>query len=394
MLTYQDDLLHMDGHRLSTLARSLGTPLYVYSQTHILARAAAFRAAFPRALVAFALKANRFGPLLHALAQAGLGADVVSLGEWQAALAAGFPPERIVVNGNAKSDALLQAAIAAGAHSLNLDAVEEIPRVAAAARHMGRRARVVLRVNPGLDVQTHPHLQVAAPGSHFGIPREQLAAALQTLAQTPELHFLGLHFHPGSQLTAAADWHALGRAVRATVQQVQAAGWRVSLVNWGGGLGITYTQDPDPTPQELAAVLAPYLAGLEVTEQVFEPGRWLVARGGVLVVQVVQVKQAWGRRFVAVDGGMNALLRPALYGAHHRIWPVRRRQPLQPATVVGPNCESADVLVRAVPLPVDLAPGDWLAILDAGAYGASMANRYNARPLPTEVLLPQAASAV
>ncbi len=387
MLTYRQGILHLDGRPVPDLAAGLPTPFYAYSLRLVQQRAAAFRQAFPEALVAFALKANRFAPLLHALARAGLGADVVSLGEWRAARAAGFPPARIVVNGNAKSDALLRAAIAAGAHSLNLDAVEEIPRVVAAARAVGRPARVALRLNPGLDMHTHPHLQVAAPGSHFGIPPAQWVDAARAVQQAQELHLVGLHFHAGSQLTAAQDWHALGRAVREAVQRLRAAGVTVDTVNWGGGLGVTYTDAPDPTPQDLAAVLGPYLEGLGVQAQVFEPGRWLVARAGVLVVRVVQVKHAWGRRFVAVDGGMNALLRPALYGARHRVWPVRAGEPRQPATVVGPNCESADVLASEVALPADLTPGDLLAVLDAGAYGASMANGYNARPLPREVVV-------
>ena len=388
MLSYRDGVLHVDGTSLAALAAGLATPFYAYSQCEIRRRARAFRAAFPQALVAFALKANRQPALLRALAGWGLGADVVSLGEWRAARAAGFPPARVVVNGNAKSDALLRAAIAEGAHSLNLDAAEEVPRLVAAARAVGRRARVAVRVNPGLDLHTHPHLQVAARGSHFGVPLDDLVPVVRAVRAAAELAWVGIHLHPGSQLLHAEDWHAWGRAARTAIERLRAAGLPVPQVNWGGGLGITYTDEPDPTPADLAAVLTPYLQGLGVQRQVFEPGRWLVARAGVLVVRVVQVKRAWGQRFVAVDGGMNALLRPALYGARHRIRPVRARQPVAPATVVGPNCESADVLARDVPLPVDLVPGDLLAVLDAGAYGASMANAYNARPLPAEVLLP------
>ncbi len=387
MLTYHDRQLHLNGHALAPLAYGVATPFYVYSLDAVLQRARAFQQAFPRAWLAFALKANRHPPLLRALAAAGLGADVVSLGEWRAALAAGFPPARIVVNGNAKSDALLRAAIAAGAASINLDAAEELPRVVDAARAVGRRAAVAVRVNPGLDVHTHPHLQVAARGSHFGVPLTRLVEVAQTIARTPELRWQGIHLHPGSQLLQPEDWHAWGRAARAAITHLRAAGLPVPQVNWGGGLGITYTEEPDPTPADLAAVLLPYVADLGVERHIFEPGRYLVARAGVLVVRVVQVKRAWGRRFVAVDGGMNALLRPALYGARHRVWPVVQGEPNGPATVVGPNCESADVLARDVPLPEDLGPGNLLAVLDAGAYGATMANGYNARPLPAELLV-------
>ena len=388
MLAYREQHLYMEGHPLSRLAAGVSTPFYAYSLSVVRARVDEFRRALPQAWLAFALKANRHPGLLRALAAWGVGADVVSLGEWRAARAAGFPAARLVVNGNAKSDALLRAAVAAGAHSVNLDAAEEIPRLRQAAQSVGRRARVAVRVNPGLDVQTHPHLQVAARGSHFGVPLEDLVSVVRAIQAAPELEWRGLHLHPGSQLLRPEDWHAWGQAARTAAQRLRAAGLTVRQVNWGGGLGITYTEAPDPRAADLAAVLEPYVADLDLETQIFELGRWLVARAGILVVRVVQVKRAWGRRFVAVDGGMNALLRPALYAARHRIWPARRGAPEEPATVVGPNCESADVLASQVPLPADLKPGDLLVVLDTGAYGASMANAYNARPLPQEILVP------
>ncbi len=388
MLAYRAGQLQVDGVGLAVLAAGVATPFYAYSQCEVQKRVRAFQQAFPEALLAFALKANRQPALLRALAAWGLGADVVSLGEWRAALAAGFPAARVVVNGNAKSDALLRATIAAGVHSLNLDAAEELPRVRAAARAVGRVARVAVRVNPGLDVHTHPHLRVAARGSHFGVPLDDLVPVARAIYEAPELAWVGIHVHPGSQLLRPEDWHAWGRAARAAVQRLLAAGLPVPQINWGGGLGISYADAADPTPRALAEVLLPYVADIGGLQHVFEPGRWLVARAGVLVVRVVQVKRAWGQRFVAVDGGMNALLRPALYGARHRIWPLRQAEENEPATVVGPNCESADVLARAIPLPADLAPGDLLAVLDAGAYAATMANAYNARPLPAEILVP------
>ena len=386
-LTYCGHTLCIAGRPIPSLAEKQATPFYAYSLPNVQERARAFRRAFPGALVAFALKANRYPPLLRALAAEGLGADVVSLGEWHLARAAGFPPERVVVNGNAKSDALLQEAIAAGVQSINLDAAEEVPRVAAAARAVGKTAAVAIRINPGLDVHTHPHLQVAAKGSHFGVPPGQVLAVAQAITEAPELRLVGIHLHPGSQLLAATDWEAVVAAAREWVGRLRGAGFPVQQVNFGGGLGITYTDAADPQPAALAEQIHRGLERLKPLRLAFEPGRWLVARAGVLVVRVVQVKQAWGQRFVAVDGGMNALLRPALYGAHHRIWPVQRREPTHLATVVGPNCESTDVLARDVPLPADLTAGDLLAVLDTGAYGASMANTYNARPLPAEMLV-------
>ena len=387
MLEYRNDLLHLDGHSLAELARAVPTPFYAYGLPTLRERARAFQEAFPGALIAFALKANRHPVVLHTLARMGLAADVVSLGEWDAAIAAGFPPERLVVNGNAKEQALLERAVAAGAHSINLDALEEIPRLVAAARSTGRTARVALRINPGLDVRTHPHLRVASAGSQFGLPPEQVLEAARRVQDAPELELVGIHLHPGSQLLEEQDWQAVAGAARSWVLRLREGGFPVHVVNWGGGLGITYTEAPDPTPFDLARVYAAAVADLDVA-QVLEPGRWIVARAGVLVTRVVQAKEAWGRRFVAVDAGMNALLRPVLFGPVHRVWPVVRSASEEvPTTVVGPNCNSGDVLSPDALLPRDLKSGDLLAVLDVGAYGAVMANGYNARPLPREVVV-------
>ena len=385
MLTYVDRHLHIEDVSVADVARVVRTPFYLYSLDELTRRVLRLRRAFPKALIAYAYKANATPALLAHLTAQGCGADVVSLNELRAALAAGVPPDHIVVNGNAKGDDFLRLAICVGVRTINLDAREEIPRVARLAEAEGRDVNVSLRINPGLDVHTHPHLQVGARGSHFGIPPDDVLHAAADVAETRLLHLQGIHIHAGSQLLDDKELEQIAEVASGWVTQLRAAGHDIRSLDLGGGFGIDYTGDQEITPERVARRWDAHLASLNVN-LILEPGRWVIARAGILVVRVVQVKHAWGRTFVAVDGGMNALLRPALYGARHRIWPVVRRGEERPVDVVGPNCESADVLGRDVLLP-PVTPGDLLVILDTGAYGYSLANRYNLRPWPPQVVV-------
>ncbi len=383
MLHYRGDELYMEGVPLAEIAERVGTPVYVYSFGTLTQRVQAYKDAFPRALIAYAYKANATPALLAHLTQLGCGADVVSLGELQAALAVGVPPHNIVLNGNAKSDEELLLAAEVGVRSVNVDAREEIPRVIAAARRAGRPVSVKLRINPGIDAHTHGHLRVGAAGSHFGIPPEDVLAAARDVVRASVLRLHGIHIHLGSQLLDPQDMEAVARVAAHWVHVLRGEGFPVHEVDLGGGLGISYDGKPALSPQDVARIWTSHLASLDV-RYVLEPGRWLVGPVGVLLVRVVQVKRAWSRTFVAVDGGMNVLLRPALYGARHRIWPLRRGTPVEQVDVVGPNCESSDVLGRDYILPRP-QHGEVLAVLDVGAYGYSMANRYNLRELPMQV---------
>lgn len=385
MLAYLHQTLHVEGVPLPEIVAHTGTPVYVYSLDAVAHRFQVYQAAFPDVLLAYACKANANPTLLARLARLGAGADVVSAGELHAALAAGIPPQRIVVNGNGKRDDEIALALRVGVRLLNLDAREEIPRVAAVAQRLGAVAPVALRVNPGLDANVHKHLQVGAAGSHFGIPREEVVQAAAEVMASPHLRLEGVHVHAGSQICNLDALEEIARAAAAIVKTLQEAGYPVRVLNLGGGLGIAYTDALIPSPAQVADRWRPFLAPLDVA-LILEPGRWLVGPAGILVVQVVQVKRAWGKTFVVVDGGMNALVRPALYGAVHRIVPVQQGAITLQADVVGPICESADVLGRDRLLP-DVRPGDLLAILDVGAYGRSMASTYNGRPLPPEVVV-------
>jgi len=384
-LAYKHHILHVGDVAVPDIVQSTGTPVYIYDLAEVTRRVSAYRTAFPDAVIAYACKANANPGLLSHLATLGCGADVVSGYELQRALAAGIPPDKIVMNGNAKSAWEINLAVRVGVRAINLDAREEIPRVGEIAAAQDKRVPVALRINPGLDPDTHPHLRVGAPGSHFGIPPEDVIPAAQEVIRHPHLRLVGFHIHAGSQFLHLEDLEAVAAVAAEWVRRLRAQGFPVQEINLGGGLGIDYEGHSNLTPKHVASLWRPYLTGLDVS-LIVEPGRWLVAPAGILVVRVVQVKRAWGRIFVAVDGGMNALLRPALYAARHRILPVVEGEPTLVVDVVGPNCESADVLGRDYSLP-PVRSGDLLAILDVGAYGRSMANTYNARPLPPEVIV-------
>ncbi len=382
---YRAGILTCDQVPLAEIAAQVGTPVYVYSLAEIAARYRAYADAFPGALIAYAYKANANPALCRFLVQLGAGADVVSGGELFIARRAGVPDERIVFNGTGKTRREIAEALAGGIRAINLDAAEELETVAGLAGELGTRAPVALRVNPAVAADTHRHVATGRRGSHFGVPLDQALTVGQRAAGTPGIALVGVHSHIGSQITAVAPFVAAAERLADLVGALRRAGAPVQHMNLGGGLGIGYQNETLPTPAGLAAALRPIVQPLAV-DLILEPGRWLVGPAGALVTTVIHVKRGGPDEpdRVVVDAGMNALLRPALYDAWHAIWPLRQEPAAGRFDVVGPVCESADVLGRDRALP-PLAPGDRLAILDAGAYGYAMASTYNGRPRPAEV---------
>lgn len=361
---------------------------YVYDLDHVIERALRFQRAVgalsPR--VAYALKANGLPSLLAPLARLGLSADAASLGELELAREAGFDAEHRILNGNGKTPEELEWAVRHGVWALNADHVGELDALERVAVTLGRSVRVALRVNPGIETPGHRYVATGDDEAKFGIdPSEALAAWEHAGSRWPHLQVDGLHLHVGSQLLEPSP---LERALDAALELRHEAARRgapLRALNLGGGFGIDYEGQREFPLEHFGATVTERLrhAGLDLA---FEPGRWLVATAGVLVAEVLWIKQRDGRRFVVLAAGMNDFLRPALYGARHRIVAVRPRPgPLTPAAVVGPVCESADVFDPSVLLP-PLEPGDLLAILDVGAYGASMASHYNGRPTLPELL--------
>lgn len=379
---YRDQQLHCEGVPLADIASELGTPVYVYSLTEIEARSLTYAGAFPDALIAYAYKANPNLALCRLLAGLGAGADVVSGGELFIARQAGVPPERIVFNGNGKTPTEIEEALAGGIAVINLDAAEELDIVARVAGRLGVPAPVAVRVNPDIEAGAHPHHATGLRQSQFGVPIDRAFEVYQRAATTPNIDVGGVHCHIGSQITTVAPFVEAAERIAEFVTALGQAGIPIRHVNLGGGLGIRYRDQTAPTPADLAAAVLPIVRQLKV-DLVLEPGRWIVGPAGVLVASVVHVKQGEPRR-VVLDAGMNALLRPALYDAWHAIQPVREAPTTGQFDVVGPVCESTDVLGRDRELP-QLDPGDLVAIRDVGAYGYSLASTYNGRPRPAEV---------
>ncbi len=384
-------VLHVEDVPLPAIAAAAGTPTYIYGSEHIVARhdeLASACAGHPT-LLCYAMKANSSQAVLRTLARRGAGADIVSGGELARALAAGIPAGKIVFSGVGKLDVEIDAAISAGVRAINVESDEELGRVAARARALGRVAAITLRLNPDIDPDTHPYLATGLRESKFGVAMTDAEALALRAAGTEGLRLVGLSFHIGSQIAEAAPFlEATGR-LRALVLRLRAHGVGLRHIDLGGGLGIAYAGgEPALDVAAFGAAVTAAARGLEL-DLVLEPGRYFVGNAGVLLTRVIGRKRGEARNFVIVDAAMNDLIRPALYGAFHPVVPVdaaaAERPPLR-ADVVGPVCESGDFLAldRLVPWP---EPGELLAVLGAGAYGMTMASNYNSRPLPAEVLV-------
>jgi diaminopimelate decarboxylase len=375
---------------LSELAEEVGTPAYVYSTATLLRHARVFRAALRGldVLACFAVKSAPNLALLALLAREGFGFDIVSGGELFRALQAGGDAAKIVFSGVGKREDEMAAALDAGIFQFNCESEEELQQLSRIATRRKRVAPVALRVNPDVDARTHPHIATALASSKFGVPAARARRTYELAASLPAIRAVGVACHIGSQIGSVKPFTEAAAKMRALVLELRADGHDIRRLDMGGGLGVPYGDGPEPpSPSEYGEALVRVLRGADVKVLV-EPGRLLVANAGVLLTRVLLRKQGQGsRRFVVVDAGMNDLLRPALYEAHHAIEPVARpRRGSEVVDVVGPVCESADVLARRRRLP-PLHAGDLVVLRTAGAYGMAMASQYNARPRPPEVLV-------
>ena len=396
---YRHGLLHAEDVPLNELAARIGTPFYCYSSAALTDQLDAFRGAVAGldAMVCFAMKANSNQSVVRTFVAAGAGCDVVSEGELRRALAAGCPPERIVFAGVGKTPREIAFAIEAGIYCFNAESEPEIDRISEIAAAKGRTVRVAIRVNPDVDAKTHHKITTGKAENKFGVPWLRAREVYAHAARLPGIRASGVDMHIGSQITDLAPYDQAYGLLADLVRDLRADGHEIDHVDAGGGLGIPYRLDGDvpPDPVAYGDIVRRRLGNLGC-RILFEPGRFLVGNAGVLVSEVVYVKKGAFKTFVVVDAAMNDLIRPTLYEAHHDVLPVVRPEPHRPrivADVVGGVCETGDYLAldRRMPEP---APGDLLAVMSAGAYGAVQASTYNTRPLLPEVLVRGADHAV
>lgn len=384
----RDGVLHAEGVPLPVIAEAAGTPSYVYSAAAVRRAARCFveaLAPIARKQLLYAVKANPHPAILQTLAAFGFGADIVSGGELQAARAGGIAPADIVYSGVGKTRDEMAAALDAGIGRFNIEHQREGEVLSALACARGMRATALLRVNPLVDAHTHAKISTALSDSKFGIPSADAAAMYRRLAALPGLNLQGVAVHIGSQITDLAPLCEAYRRVGTLIVALRAEGHRISHVDLGGGLGVSYRAgEPGADIAAYGAMVARETDGWDVT-LLFEPGRFLVAQAGVLLTRVLWIKPAQPHPFVIVDAAMNDLARPALYDAWHDFVAVRPRGAERfVAHVVGPVCESGDSFARTRTID-RVKEGDLALLATAGAYGAAMASTYNARALVPEV---------
>lgn len=386
---YKDGELHCEDVALRRLAEEFGTPLYVYSEGHIVGQFEALDRAFGGIdhLICYAMKANSNLAVVRALANAGAGFDIVSGGELQRVVQAGGDPSQCVFAGVGKTREEMVYALKLGIYAFHVESEPELSAIADVARGMGKRAPVALRVNPGVDPGTHRYISTGKHESKFGIPIARARAVYREAVKMAGIEVRGVQMHIGSQITSTAPLVRAIKKLLPLVREVRTlAPDMLQFFDIGGGLAIRYRRENPPTARAYAAAVVPLLKdiGLKV---LIEPGRFIVGNGGVLLARVLYVKRTPVKTFVITDAAMNDLIRPALYQSYHEIKPVSaiKRRAIK-ADIVGPVCETGDFFAEARRIP-EVAPGELLAIMSAGAYGMAMASNYNARPRPAEVLV-------
>jgi diaminopimelate decarboxylase len=389
---YRDRVLHAEAVNLAALADIVGTPFYCYSSATIERHYNVFAAAFADvdALVCYALKANSNQAVVTTLARLGAGADVVSEGELLRALTAGVPPQRIVFSGVGKTPRELALAVEHGILSVNVESESELELLSSIATAKARIADISIRVNPDVDSKTHAKIATGKAENKFGIPISRAAEVYARAAKLKGVRTVGVDMHIGSQIIDLQPFRDSFALLAEFVGVLRADGHTISHIDVGGGLGVPYREDnePPPDPNAYAAIVKGATQNLGC-RLILEPGRLIVGNAGILVTRVLHVKHGDAKNFVVVDAGMNDLIRPTLYDAYHDIRPVRQPAAGQGrivADVVGPVCESGDYFALERELAAPEA-GDCLALMTAGAYGATQSGTYNSRPLVPEVLV-------
>ncbi len=386
---YRDGRLYCEDVAVDEVAAAVGTPLFVYSistaEHHMKQVQEAFAEVSP--VVCYSMKANSNRALVRAMARMGAGIDIVSGGELFRLKRAGVATDKVVFAGVGKTEEEIAFALAENILAFNVESVPELEAISAVAGRLGKQAPVALRINPDVDPHTHTFTTTGTAENKFGIAREDALDVARRAAEDPALRFIGFHVHIGSQQTEVEPYRMAVERMVELVEKARAAGIEVEYLNLGGGFGIDYKPGEAPPVKDFADAVVPLLkkSGVKV---ILEPGRFIVGNAGVLVARVLYVKHNRDKTFLITDAGMNDLVRPAFYGAYHRIEPLLKKEgaPTRKVDVVGPVCESSDFFAKDRELP-EVAAGELLAIFSAGAYCMVMSSNFNSRRRAPEVVV-------
>lgn len=386
---YHNGELYCENVPIRTIAAAVGTPMYIYSQATLTRHYVEFDKAFqdlPQRLICFSAKANSSMAVLRLLSGLGSGLDIVSGGELYRGLHAGVPPQRVVYSGVGKRVDEIDYALSSNILMFNIESLEELALIDARAGALGKKAAIAIRVNPDVDAQTHPYISTGLKKNKFGIDTRAALEGYKLAAGMPNIRVEGIDCHIGSQITSVEPFEDALKSLKDLIATLAQHDIQIKRVDMGGGLGITYNAETPPHPRDYAQAILRVLDTAHL-QLILEPGRVIAGNAGILVTAVLYRKPGEYKNFLVTDAGMNDLMRPALYGAYHDIWPIIQNddRPLL-ADVVGPICESSDFLAQERHLP-HVAQGDLLAVMSAGAYGFTMASNYCSRLRVPEVLV-------
>jgi diaminopimelate decarboxylase len=385
---YQGDELFCENVPLREIASKVGTPSYIYSNATLKQHFTVFDSAFQGMphMTCYSVKANANLAILGLFSALGGGADIVSGGELFKARQAGIPANRIVYSGVGKTQAEIDSALRENILMFNIESAQELEAINSRAAAFGCKARIALRVNPDVDPKTHPYISTGLKKNKFGVDIEQALKAYRRASELKNIEVLGVDCHIGSQLTEIAPFIEALNRLKLLIGRLGEMGIGIRYLDLGGGLGISYHEEEPPHPREYAQAVLQELRDVPCT-LILEPGRVIVGNAGLLLTQVLYTKKTESKEFIIVDAGMNDLVRPSLYGSYHDIQPLEKRQrESRVVDVVGPICESSDFIARDRNLP-EMQPGEFLAVMSAGAYGFAMSSNYNMRRRAAEVLV-------
>ncbi len=387
---YKNSRLYCESVSIEKIAKEVGTPLYLYSYKTLISHYRKIKEAFKslNPIICFSMKSNSNLSVCRALLKAGAGLDIVSGGELFKAKRIGANPKKIVYASVGKTAVEISNALKAGILFFNVESIPELVLIDKLCAHMGKRATIAIRVNPGVKAKTHRYITTGTRNDKFGIDEDTTLRIFNENAKFKYIDIIGIHIHIGSQITQAYPFLKAIRKITPLIRAIRKAGNRIDYLNIGGGLGIIYNNEKPQTASDFARAVTPLLSKLNV-KLILEPGRFISGNSGILVTRVLHVKKSLSKSFMIVDAGMNDIMRPSLYGAFHKILPVIRgssKTEKRKFDVVGPICESGDFLAKDRELAI-AREGDFLAVMSAGAYGFSMSSNYNARPRVAEVMV-------